>query len=296
MGTIVVRTVGDGNSRFTAQIFLKKKGRANFRESKTFGSRKEAVDWIKSRERVLRKPGGIEAASRTIPTLRNAIERYLVELVSPVGRSKAQALRTTLDDPISDMKCLEIRASHIVAFARRRLEAKNRPTTVAGYLSHLSTIFTIARPAWDYPLDLNEMRDAKIALKRLGGIGASASRSRRPTLDELDRLLKHFSDRSATSPSSAPMVPIILFALFSTRRQEEIVRITWADLDEAHSRVLVRDMKHPGQKAGNDTWCDLPEPAMRVLKAMPQTSEPHLPLHDGRRQRGVYAGVQGVGG
>lgn len=277
MGTIVVRTVGNGTPRFTAQIFLKKKGSASFRGSKTFGSRKEAEDWIRVQEKVLRKPGGIEAASRPVPTLRNAIERYLIELVSPVGRSKAQALRTTLDDPISDLKCVEIRASHIVAFARRRLEAKNQPTTVAGYLSHLSTIFTIARPAWDYPLDFNEMRDSKIALKRLGAIGASTSRSRRPTLDELDKLLKHFTARSVTKPGSAPMAHIILFALFSTRRQEEIVRITWADLDEAHGRILVRDMKHPGQKAGNDTWCELPDPAMLVLKAMPRTSDRIFP-------------------
>jgi integrase len=68
------------------------------------------------------------------------------------------------------------------------------------------------------------------------------------------------------------MVAITVFALFSARRQEEIVRIAWADLDAdgPNPRVLVRDMKDPTAKTGNHIWCDLPEPALRVVKAMPK--------------------------
>lgn len=62
------------------------------------------------------------------------------------------------------------------------------------------------------------------------------------------------------------MREIIMFALFSTRRQEEITRITWEDYQG--DRVMVRDMKHPGQKIGNDTWCDLPAEARRVVDAL----------------------------
>jgi hypothetical protein len=40
------------------------------------------------------------------------------------------------------------------------------------------------------------------------------------------------------------MQKIIAFALFSTRRQEEITLLRWDDLDD--DRILVRDMKHPG--------------------------------------------------
>ncbi|MNT76643.1 hypothetical protein D3C72_2156760 [compost metagenome] len=61
------------------------------------------------------------------------------------------------------------------------------------------------------------------------------------------------------------------FALFSTRRQEEITRIQWADLDEQGQRVLVRDMKNPGQKIGNDVWCHLPPEAWAILQTMPKS-------------------------
>jgi hypothetical protein len=53
------------------------------------------------------------------------------------------------------------------------------------------------------------------------------------------------------------MQKVIGFAIFSTRRLEEITRILWEGLDVEGSRVLVRDMKNPGEKIGNDIWCDL---------------------------------------
>jgi integrase len=65
------------------------------------------------------------------------------------------------------------------------------------------------------------------------------------------------------------MQKVIAFAVFSTRRLEEITRLRQSDLDEAGSRILVRDMKNPGEKLGNDVWCDLPVEALHVAQSMP---------------------------
>ena len=73
------------------------------------------------------------------------------------------------------------------------------------------------------------------------------------------------------------MQKIIPFAIFSTRRQEEITRIIWKDLDVEGKRVLVRDMKNPGEKFGNDVWTDLPDQAMRIIESMPRTSDRIFP-------------------
>jgi integrase len=89
--------------------------------------------------------------------------------------------------------------------------------------------------------------------------------------------MKHFKDRSSATPSSIPMHRIIAFAIFSTRRQEEIIRIAWKDLDKEGRRVLVRDMKNPGQKIGNDVWCDLQEEALAIVEAMPRVAEQIFP-------------------
>lgn len=69
------------------------------------------------------------------------------------------------------------------------------------------------------------------------------------------------------------MVRMIGFAIFSTRRQEEITRIRWDAIDEARQAVLITDMKNPGQKYGNDVWCHLPDQAWRILHSMPRREE-----------------------
>ncbi|WP_224380310.1 tyrosine-type recombinase/integrase [Roseovarius carneus] len=113
--------------------------------------------------------------------------------------------------------------------------------------------------------------------KKLGLTQKSRHRDRRPTLDELDRLMTHFLERSTRRPSSVPMHRVMAFAIFSTRRQEEITRIKWANLDQDGKRILVRDMKNPGEKIGNDVWCDLPDPALAIIEAMPKNSDRIFP-------------------
>jgi integrase len=122
------------------------------------------------------------------------------------------------------------------------------------------------------------MKDALAVAKRVGITSKSRQRDRRPTLPELDRLLTHYTERRVRRPDSAPMAQIIGLALFSTRRLEEITRIRWADLDVDGSRVLVRDMKNPGEKMGNDVWCDVPKPAMAIIQAMPRFAAEIFPF------------------
>jgi len=38
-------------------------------------------------------------------------------------------------------------------------------------------------------------------------------------------------------------------------------------------------MKHPGQKIGNNVWCDLPPPAPAIVESMPQKTTRLFPYH-----------------
>jgi len=62
------------------------------------------------------------------------------------------------------------------------------------------------------------------------------------------------------------MQKMVTFALFSMRRQEEITLLRWEDLDG--DRILVRNMKHPGDKKGNNVYCELPPEALAIIKSM----------------------------
>lgn len=269
MGTIVARPRADGTMAFMAKIVVKSNGKIVHRESKTFDRRPAAVAWAAKREKELKQPGEIERAKRPRATLADAIDRYTEDSVKRIGRTKAQVLEAIKRHPIAAKECDRITSEDIVSLANELVQER-QPQTVGNYISHLASVFAVARPAWGMPLDRQAMEDAQIVAKRLGLISKSRSRDRRPTLDELDKLMTRFEQRARLRSDSVPMHRLTAFAIFSTRRQEEITRIMWADLDEEHSRVLVRDMKNPGEKIGNDVWCDLVPEALAIIQAMPR--------------------------
>lgn len=208
----------------------------------------------------------------------NAIRRYLDENQKDIGKTKAQVLHTLLSFPIADLKCSEVISSDIAALARQLSDGRGA-STVNNYISTLSGIFNIAKSAWNYDLDRNAMTDAQSACKALGLTEKSSNRNRRPTLEELDALLQHFTDRSDRRPNCADMVSVILFAIFSTRRQSEICNLLWSDLDVDDGVGLIRDMKHPGQTKRNDVLCDFPSRAIAITQQMPKTSDRVFPFN-----------------
>jgi integrase len=267
MGTIVTRQRKTGENYYTAQIVIKSRGKMH-REALSFDRRQAANAWIVRREQELRRPGGLDRAARDDPKLADVITRYLDESEKRPGQNKANVLHTIRNSELAELKCSQIGSEDLLAFLRS-LEVQ--PQTRLVYLSHLSAVFAIAKPAWGYELDHEAMKAAFVVAKRLGVVAKGPSRERRPTLDELDRLMEHFGAVKARYPSSIPMQRIVPFAIFSTRRQEEIVTIRWADYER--DRVLVRNMKHPGQKIGNNTWCELVPEAAAIVESMPRRSE-----------------------
>jgi integrase len=269
MGTVIPRKRSDGSTGYQAQLLIKRGGKIVHREGRTFDRKQAAAAWLEKREKELAKPGALERLRAPDPTLAAVIDRYTDESIKKIGRTKAQVLRAVKTYDIASKTCSEITSTDVIAFANQ-LIIKVTPQTVANYLSHLAAVFAVARPAWGYPLDQTAMKDAFVVAKRLGIASKSRERDRRPTLDELDKVMEHFGERLKRRPSSIPMEKVMGFAIFSTRRLEEITRILWKDLDVEGSRVLVRDMKNPGEKIGNDVWCELPAEAMQIVLSMPK--------------------------
>jgi integrase len=272
MGSIIERTRKDGSKAFIAQIVIKKGGAVVHREAQTFDRKQAANAWTVKREAELKSPGGLER--KEDPNLSVVIDRYIAESKNAVLGTKAQVLKTIKNSDLGETKCTQITSNTLVSFARE-LTKNVEPQTCGNYFSHLSNIFTVARPAWGYPLSRQEFDDAVTVIKKLGLIRKGNERSRRPTLEELDRLMEHFGRVRDQRPSSIPMQKIVVFALFSTRRQEEITLLRWDDLDG--DRILVRDMKHPGDKKGNNVYCELPPEALAIIKSMPRDDEQIFP-------------------
>ena len=273
MGSIIERSRQDGSKGFTAQIVIKKGGAILHREAQTFDRKQAANAWIVKREAELKRPGGLN--QKDDPTLSAVIDRYIAESKTTVLGTKAQVLKTLKNSDLGDIICSDLTSHALVSFARD-LSKNVEPQTCGNYFSHLSSIFTVARPAWGYPLARQEFDDAITVLKKLGLIRKGIERTRRPTLDELNKLMEHFDRVHKNRPASVPMQKVVAFALFSTRRQEEITLLRWDDLDG--DRILVRDMKHPGDKKGNNVYCELPPEALAIANSMPKAAEKIFPF------------------
>jgi integrase len=277
MGTIITRKRADGKPSYLCQIARHRDGKT-VRENRTFRDHKTAQAWIRQRETELDNPKAFKAATQGSKTLADAISRYVKEYGGEIGKTKAACLATIQRHSIAFMACADIGSTDIVVFARTIGSvtglANPSPSTIGNYLSHLGAVFAVARKGWGYPLDPEAMSDALFVLRKQRAVSKSEKRERRPTLDELNSLLDHFEERQQRAPRSAPMVDIVIFALFSTRRQEEITRIKWKHFEPSTAkhpaRVLVRDMKNPGAKKGNDIWCELPVEAEAIIKRQPR--------------------------
>lgn len=278
MGTITPRTRSDGTTGYTVQIRIKKAGKVIHTEAETFDREPAARIWMAKREEALAAPGGLDRAMAKDPPLADVIAQYELETKRDVGRTKKQVLKTIRNSELGKLKCSEATSQALVAWAQE-LGKDREPQTVQNYVSHLASVFAIARPAWGYPLEQQAMADARAVMAKMQITAKSDSRDRRPTLDELDRLLAYFTRQRHHRPDTIPMAALSVFCLFSTRRIDEACRITWKDLDEQRSEVWVRDMKHPGEKIGNDVLVTLPAEALRVIQAQPRKGERIFPYN-----------------
>lgn len=262
MGSIVSRKRKDGTLGHTAQIRLKQGGKVVHAETQTFDREQAARAWLKKRETELAQPGALD--KQDDPTLASVIEKYNADTLRPHGKTKDQVLRTIKASSLGELRCSEIKSHTLVEYIQG---LTSQPQTRGNYLSHLASVFSVARPAWGYPLDKQAVEDARTVAGRLGLISKSKQRTRRPTLAELDKLMEHFTVYEKKRANSIPMTAIILFSIYSTRRQEETCRMVWEDLDRDQSEMVVRDMKNPGEKVGNDVHTTLtPEAQQLILK------------------------------
>jgi hypothetical protein len=167
MGSIIARTRKDGTTGYAAQIVIKKDG------------------LIVHREAELKSPGGLdrmEDPSRSDRSLSCGVKQSGARHQGP-GSQDDQEQRSWRPQMQRDYQP-----------ETRRL--RQEPIAECGaadlrqlLFSLLSSIFTLARPAWGYPLARHEFEDSVPVLKKLGLIRKNSERDRRPTLEELDKLM-----------------------------------------------------------------------------------------------------------
>lgn len=229
MATITSRPRADGSASYTAQIRIRRKGSIIYQESKTFDQRRAAERWANKREAFIDE-AGVETLADHI-TIGDACAQYVKEVSSlprGIGQSKLGALKfMQKQQPLADLPLVNHTSAQLMDWMNWRTKEGASPATVNQDLIFLKQVLEYARAAWSKPIDLMPLQDVKRLAAKHGVVDRSRKIDRRPELDELSRLIDYFKRRISGKGAytrehrTVPMVDIILFQIFSTRRIAE---------------------------------------------------------------------------
>ena len=259
---------GKFGTTYRAQIRKFEAGKLVYSEAKTFKTKVLAARWAAIREGNL-TPAEIAKSRANVLTVGDLILRYETEFAGTGGRTKQTDIKRLKGYDFCRLPVDELTSEVLIAHVRERLHSV-LPQTVNNDLVWLRNVFRAAYPAWGLKLDSAEIDAARRFCVSKGMVSKSAERDRRPTLDELTRLDRHFASRDGRA--DIPMQDIFWFAIHSARRQAEITRLQWADNNEAHRTGMVRDIKHPRKKGLTKEFKYTPK-AWEIVQRQPRTSE-----------------------
>lgn len=243
--------------------------------SRRFQTKARAVEWARGIEAQIdagqapKIPSNSPTVGDLIQTYRNMRAPSRPILDSSTEHYTLKQLKNNLGELRADLLSVD----DLIGWASKRRDEGAGPYTVNCDLSKLATVLKYAGHALP-----DVIGAARPKLAHLGLIGGGGQRERRPTQDELERLLEWLGANKA-----AMFADIVRFAVATAMRRSEITRLRWADVNEAKRMVLVRDRKHPRQKKGNDQWVPLLGDAWTVLKRQPaREDEPRIFPCDGQ--------------
>lgn len=256
------------NGKWQAQV--RKRGATP--QSRSFETKTAARAWATDLERAIEKGLKGETAAGTVSEMVDRYEREMRAL-RPFGRSKRSSVEL-IRKGLGYIRLKDLDAGRIIRFARERQAAGAGPVTINVDLAYLGTMLRTARALWRWQVSDEPVREARDALRMVGMVGRSKARDRRPAPSETDALCAYWE---ANGRQEIPMADVWRFAIASAMRLGEIVRIRWADLDEAASTVIIRDRKDPRQKAGNDEKVPLLFGALDIALRQPRTADRIFP-------------------
>lgn len=283
MGTITPRRRADGSTGYTAQIRLKRDGKVVHSEAETFSTRALAKEWLSRRELALQgqKARGEPIGRRM--TLGDLVAWYeqRERTDQPWGRSKRADLARLKAGSLKNRKVEDLARPDFITYVEARRAGGAGPATAGNDIIWLRSVFKAAAAVLGVPVPLAALDEAAEYLRSARVVAKSRSRDRRLTADEEKRILEHLAKRDYRG--EIPMVDVVRFALLTTRRQEEITRLQWADLNRDKGTALIRDAKHPRQKIGNHRTFRMPADAWEIIDR-----QPRITLKDGTEDPRVF--------
>lgn len=259
---------------------------------KTFPTHKEATAWGRMIEAGLDKldKDGREAGDdmttaeliRQYRTMREDLGRP----IDPV--TNTHYMLEHLSEDLGSERICDLTPKRLAKWARMRQEQGAGGYTVNMELSALGT--AIRHTASFLNIILPDVVGAARPLLNYAQlIGGGTKRTRRPTEDELTRLLVWLRNRNPIVGDAVEVGAI------TGMRRGELARIKWDDLDEAARAVLVRKRKHPRAVLARDEWVPLLGDSWAIVQRQPRAHERIFPVSPETLTDSVTAGTRALG-
>ena len=222
-------------------------------------------------------------------TIAELVDWYQRDVAKLKRISKTQSGNLTrIREGLGPIIAAKLTVGQIVEFVRRRRKGEHTNgnglrvpacggSTMTVEVSYLAELMKLAGSKGKVKLEHDVVAEARPALRLVKLVAKSQKRDRRPTADKIKQLLEHFE--KAAWRSVIPMADIANFAIASSRRQSEITRLLWSDIDEAKRTCIVRDAKHPRAKVDNHRTFPLLGDAWIIVQRQPRTAPEIFPFN-----------------
>lgn len=264
MGSIINR---DG--RWRAQV----RRRGHKSQCKTFTTKAQAEAWVRQREADIDR--GMVAADAGDITVGEVIKAYrkLRDQARPISdASNEHYMLKRLDGFFHGKRAATLSPDDLVSFAVMRREEGAGPYTVNMDISKLGTVLRYGAAALRVALS-DVVGSARPLLTHLRLIGGGGKRERRPTEDELPRILAYLDETYGRKYAEA-----VAFAAITAMRRGEVCAMQWGDIDDA-TKVIQIWRKHPRKGKVLERVPLLGE-AWDIVQRQPQSEDGRIfPIH-----------------
>lgn len=231
MGSIINR---DGRWR----ALVRRKGHAA--QCRTFATQTEAKAWVRRTEALLdgAGPAVVQGDGVTVAELLRAY-RKLRDQARPIADDSTEHYQLrTLERLLGPFVAARLTPDDLVGFAAARRDEGAGPYTINMDVSKLGTVLRYAAASLRISLP-DIVGSARPLLTHLRLIGGGGRRERRPTDDELQRILAHLAAEYGQVYGDA-----VAFCACTAMRRGEVCALRRSDLDAA-TRCATVARKHP---------------------------------------------------
>ena len=222
---------GKNGVRYMAVVRLEGQSR-----SATFGTKTEAQKWSKLIESEIIKGKHLPPTESKRKSVRDLMNRY-IDIVIPNQKDQRNPKRHAefWIERIGDLKLSRLSPAVLVE-VRDELAKDKAPSTVNRYLAVMSHACTLAEREWEW-LESNPVR-------KVGRLKEPKGRVRYLSENERSRLLKAI--REVDHPH---LYPIVLIALTTGARRNEILGLRWRNIDLTRCRAVIEDTKNSERRS-----------------------------------------------